>query len=639
MPRFATSLPSVFLLAALLAPGLAAGARAADAPSTDKLGKPVHHIAFHDAAGKAFALDDLRDKKAIVVVFLSFDCPVSTSYAQPLADLAKKYGGRGVEFLGVCCAEDESAAQVAKHAAEYKLPFPVFKDDGCTAADAFKASLTPEAFVLDSQHILRYRGRIDDGYAARLKKNPQVTHHDLQQALDEILAGKPVHAPATRAVGCRIVRNGHAEKSTGAVTFYKDVLPILQNHCQTCHRPGEVGPFSLMTYRQAVNWAADIKDYTQTRQMPPWKPVAGPEFLNERKLSDEQIATLAAWVDGGTAAGDPADAPPPRQFVQGWQLGQPDLVLKPQGDFQVGASGKDIFRCFVLPTHLSKDVYVAAVEVRPSNPRVVHHSLQFIDTLGRARKLEKEQQEREGKIARGDGDGGPGYSKAMGIGFVPEGALAGWAPGQMPRYLPEGTGYLLPRGADVVVQVHYHRDGRTEKDRTAIGLYLAKKPVTTRFQGLVVPGGGEGKIRFFVIPAGNAHYRVHGSMWVDQDCHIHTVMPHMHLLGKEIKVAMTPPGGATQTLVAIRDWNYNWQETYVFKEPIAVKAGTRFDIEAFYDNSDQNHNNPYHPPRAVRFGEQTTNEMCFGFIGATADIPGRIRQRLVEQPKAGNKKS
>jgi peroxiredoxin len=614
-------------------------ARADKAASTDKLGTKIDRVTFQDAAGKPFPLHDLKDKKAVVAVFLSFDCPVCTSYCPVLAELAKTYEPRGVAFVGITTNEDEDAAGVAKHAAEYKIPFPVFLDKRLKAADAFKAVTTPEAFVLDHHGILRYRGRIDDAYSARLKRKSQVSRHDLREALDEILADKPVSQPATVAVGCPITRDPANRKANGKVTYYRDVLPIVQNHCQLCHRPGEVGPFALLTYKQAVNWASDIKEYTQNRQMPPWKPVEGKPFLNERRLSEKDIATLAAWVDGGTPAGDPTDAPPRRTFVQGWQLGQPDLILTAEAEMQVGPSGKDLFRCYVLPTRLSEDKYVTAVEVRPGNPRIVHHTLQFIDTSGQARKLEQKEKERAKKPD--ELDVGPGYSSAMGVGFLPRGGLGGWAPGQMARHLPEGTGHLLPKGAEVVMQVHYHRDGRLEKDKTQIGLYFAKKPVSRPYQGLVVAGGnGQGRVRFFMIPAGAARHRIQGSMWVEQDCVIHSVMPHMHLLGKEIRVTMTPPGGATETLVHIADWNYNWQETYWFKQPIAVKDGTRFDIEAYYDNSDANPNNPSHPPRLVTFGEQTTNEMCFGFIGATSDKPGRIRMRFEDKKadeKAGEK--
>jgi hypothetical protein len=284
-----------------------------------------------------------------------------------------------------------------------------------------------------------------------------------------------------------------------------------------------------------------------------------------------------------------------------------------------------------MPTNLDDDVYVSAVEVRPGNPRIVHHALLFIDPFRQGRKLEQAAQLRE-KDNLGP-DVGAGYSTSMGVGFSPRGGgLSGWAPGQVPRHLPDGTAFLLPKGADVVMQVHYHRVGRVERDRTTVGLYFAKKPVQRRVQGVVVAGGQAG-VGFFLIPPGKDGFVVKGSTWVEDDCEIYSVLPHMHLLGKKIKVTLTPPGGPTQTLVAIDDWDYNWQETYFFEKPIKVKAESRLDIEAVYDNSAGNPNNPNSPPRLVMFGQQTTDEMCFGFIGATSDKPGRIKQRRTEQPR------
>jgi peroxiredoxin len=617
---------------------LLAGTAAADNASTANLNRKIANVTFADAAGKTTTLYDLKDKKAIVLVFLSFDCPVSTSYSQPLAELATDYAKQGIVFIGLTVNQDETPAQVAKLAREYNLPFPVYLDRKFAAADAVKADVTPEVFVLDGGFVLRYRGRIDDGYYARLKKNPQVTRQELRQVLSEIVSGRPVSVQAAEPVGCAIPRDPQKRETTnpkaGQVTYYRDVLTILQKNCQQCHRPGEVGPFALLTYKQAVNWASDIKDYTQRRLMPPWKIVAGVPFHNERKLSERDLATLAAWVDGNTPEGDPKDAPPPATFPDGWQLGKPDLVLTVPEDFQIGPSGRDVFRCFVLPTNLTADRHVVAIDIRPGNARVVHHALVFFDTSGAARKLEQKERARprddSDPHAPTDLDKGPGYSSAMGIGIIPGGGLGGWVPGQMARYLPDGTGMLLPRGSDIVMQLHYHRNGRVEKDRTSIGLYFAKRPVKQEYQGGVLSGGV-----FFSIPAGAARHPLRGSKWASADFTLHAITPHMHLLGKEIKVTLTPPQGPPETLLWIKDWDYNWQETYFLKRPVRVQAGSRLDVEAVYDNSDKNPNNPFDPPQRVSFGEQTTNEMCFVFLGGVSANRG---QRLPLAPRAPARK-
>jgi peroxiredoxin len=612
-----------FVVSALAGFALTAGISADPTPSKQNLGKKIGNVSFKDAAGKTVSLHDFKSKKAIVIVFLSFDCPVSNSYSQPLTDMADELGKHGVAFLGLTVNADETDAEVAKHAKEYKLSFPVYCDRKLAAADALKAEVTPECFVLDGDFVLRYRGRIDNSYYERLKKQPQVTEHNLKQVIGEILSGRPVKTPATVAIGCPIQRDIKPAAQDGEVTYYKDVLPILQKNCQSCHRPGEVGPFSLLTYRQAVNWAEDIKSYTQRRIMPPWKPSEGFEFHNERRLTEKEIATLAAWVDNGTPAGNEKDAPPARKFPEGWQLGTPDLILSVSEEFTLGASGKDVFRCFVLPTNLTEDKYVAAVEVRPGNPRIVHHTIQFIDLRGNGRKLEQVQQERDKKLAKdpyhpvNKVDKGPGYNMTMGVGFLPQGALLGWAPGQMPRYLPDGSGMFLPKNSDIVMQVHYHRNGRVEKDKTQVGIYFAKKPVVRPFGGSVVAGGDPGILGkiLFTIPAGAERHHLQGDAWATGEYTLHTVMPHMHLIGKEIKCTITPPEGKERTLVHIKEWDYNWQETYSLKEPLTIKPGTKFHVDAWYDNSAKNPNNPSNPPKDVKRGEETTNEMCFVFLG------------------------
>jgi len=608
---------------------LPAVARSDDSLVTDKLGKKIENVPVLDLNGKPATLP--KGDKATVVVFLSFDCPVSNSYSVDLSALQAEYADKGVKFLAISTSDD--ASEVRKQVGEFKLSFPAFIDPKRDATDAFKTIMTPEVFVLDHNSVLRYRGRIDDAWSARLKKNAQTTSFDLKAALDDVVAGRDVKVPATKPIGCPVMAKGAIAKAAStSLTYYKDVLPILQQNCQSCHRPDAVGPFSLMTYKQAVNWADDIKQYTADRKMPPWKPTGGLDFHNDRRLSDADIKTLALWAAFGTPEGDPKDAPKPATFIDGWQLGKPDLVLTVQEDFIIGASGRDMFRCFVMPTGLTDDKYIVGFEVKPGNNRVVHHTLNFWDTTGTARKMEADAKT---AAKATDQDRGPGYSASMGVGFRGErgkfGGFGGWAPGQMPRFLPQGTGYFLPKGADLVIQTHYHRDGKEEKDRLQIGLYFAKEKIEMPYQALVVSGFN----LFQFIPAGKEEFKTKGSAFVNADCTIHSVMPHMHLLGKKVKVTMTQPDEPTRTLVEIDDWDYNWQETYWLKKPIHIKAGTKLEIEAIFDNSDKNPNNPRNPPGVVFIGEQTTNEMLFGFLGATSDSRDT---RLFARPEWAMKK-
>jgi peroxiredoxin len=617
-------MPTILLRLLLLTGVLLAGLSltAAQRPEGTLIDQKILDFTLKTLDGNPWSLHGQKDKKAIVLVFLSTECPMSNDYVRPLNDLAKEYGPKGVAFAAINSNPEETPKQVVAHAREYGLGFPLVRDEKHVAVAALRAEINPSVFVLDGAFVLRYQGRIDDAYSARLKKNQRVSRQDVRLALDELLSGKSVSVAVTRPFGCPIqVKTVAKQGESRPVTYHKDVAPILQARCQECHRPGEVGPFALMTYKQTARWGDDIKEYTQSRQMPPWKPTGEHGFFrDERRLTEEQIQTIARWVDAGLPEGDPKDAPPPRQFPEGWQLGEPDLVLTVPEEMTVGPSGRDLFRVFVLPTGLTEDKHVSAIEVRPRNKRVVHHTLQFIDTTGRARKLEEKEREREKKP--GEQDHGPGYTVQMGVGyFPPGGSLGGWAPGNVLRHLPEGVGYHLPKGSDVVLQVHYHRTGKEEKDRTRIGLYFARKPVTQRLQPLVVPGF------FLFIPAGEANYKITGAAEVNQDAILHHITPHMHLLGKDIKCTMVLPDGVRKELIHIKNWDYNWQESYFFKEPIRIPGGTKLEVEAFYDNSANNPLNPHSPPQAVRFGEQTTNEMCFVFFGATSEKPGRLFAR------------
>ena len=631
---------AVLALLALVAP---ATARAAE-PAPGSVGSTVRPFAVRQPEGGTVTLPGhYKDAKAVVVVFVSFECPVAKSYLVPLGDLARTYAAKGVEVVAVC--PDEGAAEVKKQAAEFKLAVPVFADPDLKAVRELGARRVPEAFVLDAKGVVHYRGRIDDRWLSPSKPNPRPPVPDLTNALDEVLAGKSVTVAETPALGCPIgprAKDKPVSPAGPKVTYYKDVLPVLQNRCQECHRPGEVGPFSLLTYKQAARWGDLIKEYTASRAMPPWKPAGGPGYRNERTMPKREIDLIGAWVDAGCPEGEPKDAPPEKKFATAseWQFGKPDLVVEMPDEFHLGPTGPDHFRAVVMKAGLPEDKMIVAYEVKPGNPRIVHHTINYFDTTGNARKLEEKEKNRKKEPA--EPDSGPGYTAAMGIGFTSLtggiGGIGGWTPGLRGFKLPEGTGYFLPKGSDVVVQMHYHRTGKSEKDRTRIGLYFAKDPKALKTLNiLVVPGilsPTAGWEPFETIPAGKSEFVVRGRVVTEQDCTIYSVLPHMHMLGKKIRVTMTPPGGKEQVLVDIPEWDYNWQESYFFKDPIAVKTGTMFEVTATFDNGPTNPNNPFAPPRLVKRGDQTTDEMLFGFIRATSDSPfGIVRVKALTDKK------
>src|SRR5262245_13489825 len=601
-------LSTVVLAAAFL--GYVAGAE----PS------PVPDFKLKDLSGHDWSLHQQKSK-ATVLVFLSCECPMSNAYARPIGELAAKYKDRGVAVVAVNANREESVAQVAAHAKEFGITYPILKDDDLVAAKALGVKVTPEAVVLDDRFVVRYRGRIDDGDTERMRPTPKTARFDVAAALDEVLAGKTVTVSYAQAFGCPLPLEEKKTAGPATVTYYRDVMPILQKNCQSCHRPGEVGPFALETYRQAVKWADSIVTETQARRMPPWKPLPSDHIAGQRSLSDKELKMLEAWVDQGTPEGDKEDAPPPVKFPEGWQLGKPDFVLEMPSEAVVAANGRDLFHCVVFPTHFNEDKYLAAIEVRPGNARVVHHTIQVIDTSGRARKLQDSAQAKQKET---DPDRGPGYSVSRGMGFLPApgNGLGGWAPGLVPKRLPDGVGQKLPKGSDIVVQIHYHRTGKEEHDRTRLGLYFAKGPIKEYLQAIPVTG------IFFSIPPGQKDFKVDSSITMTEDVKLHWMVPHMHLLGKDIELLARLPGEKEKSLVKLPAWDYNWQEQYMLKEPMLLPKGTVLRVKATYDNSDGNPLNPNSPPKPVRFGEQTTNEMCFIFCGVSSPDPGFWKFRV-----------
>ena len=402
-----------------------------------------------------------------------------------------------------------------------------------------------------------------------------------------------------------------AQQSADSPTFSKEVVRVFQEHCQSCHHPGDIAPFSLMTYADAKPYAQQIKLMTKTHQMPPWKPAPGcGDFADERVLPQSTIDLIAKWVDNGAPEGNRADLPAPLSFNGGWVNGQPDLVLGNSEAYTAPAHG-DEYRCFTIPTNTTEDKYISTIDFRPGDRETVHHVIAFIDTGNESAQLDAK-------------DAGPGYQCFGGPGFaitsLDSSTLGGWAPGSRPVTLPEGVAFRLPAASRVVLQVHYHPHGDGPKpDQTQIGVYYSKtKPAKTMN---ILPLVNQ----TFTIPPNNANYKVNASFTVpaipgvNMDTHAWIVAPHMHLLGKSMKVIATLPNGSTQCLINITDWDFNWQGMYRFKQAIAIPARTTLSLEAIFDNSADNPRNPNTPPKPVSWGEETTDEMAIAFVGVTFD--------------------
>lgn len=393
------------------------------------------------------------------------------------------------------------------------------------------------------------------------------------------------------------IQGGVPPRKTEPPTFTRDVAPILRAKCQGCHRRDQAAPFCLETYEQARKRASDIAAVVADRSMPPWKPApgVGPKLKHDRSLAPADAAVLVAWAEAGAPQGDAKLLRPPAVYAEGWALGTPDLVLELAESFAVPASGPDLYRCFLLPTSLPRDVSISAVEYRPGNRRVVHHMMAFIDTGGAGR-------------ARDQAEAGPGYTSYSGPGVDVFGDLGGWAAGNEPSHLPEGVGRTLPRGADVILQVHYHPSGKPEVDRTRIGLHFARTPVRQTLHWAHATNVD------FKLPPGQARVEVKASWYVPVDVEALAVTPHMHQLGRDFRMTITSPRGLTRDLIRINDWDPSWQGTYYFEKPVPLPKGSTVNLIAHFDNS-AHPRNPNHPPRLVRWGHEVTDEMCVGYIG------------------------
>jgi peroxiredoxin/mono/diheme cytochrome c family protein len=546
-------------------------------PPTDAIETRPVTFKLQDFRGAWHALDDTREKKLVVIAFLGAECPLASLYAPRLAELARAYDKKGVAFFGVDSNQQDALSAMSRFAQEHDLTFPFLKDVGNELADRLGVDRTPEVFVLDARRVVRYRGRVDDQFDFGVHR-PAPSRRDLADALDNLLAGRPIATPRTAPVGCRLGRIAKA-KGEGSVTYSKEVARILRDHCVACHREGEIAPFSLAKYAQAAGWAEMIDEVVQAGRMPPWhaSPKYG-SFSNEARLSTEEKRTIAAWVAAGAPEGNPRDLPEPAHYVEGWRIPAPDLVVAMPKTVKIPAEGTMPYQNFMIDPKLNKDVWVRASQVRPGNPSVVHHLVVFVLPPG-SRDAERR------------------------IDF-----LAAFAPGMPPRILPEGTARLVPAGSRLLFQVHYTPRGIPQTDRSEIGLVFAD-PKTIRKEMTAIAAINM-DLR---IPAGVSDFAAEAQHRFGQDTIVYSLLPHMHLRGKSFRFEAVFPDGRTEVLLDVPRYEFEWQNVYVLSKPKLMPEGSELRCLARYDNSADNLSNP-DPKATVTWGEQTRDEMLVGYV-------------------------
>lgn len=414
------------------------------------------------------------------------------------------------------------------------------------------------------------------------------------------------------ALLCATVASAQVDSTTP--TFYRDVLPVLEQHCQACHRPGEAGPMPLLDYTQTKPWAGAIRQMVSSRQMPPWFADSSVgHFANGRSLSAEDIRTITDWVDAGAPAGDPGDAPMPVHWIEGWTIGRPEIVFEMPVGFNVPPTGVVPYQYVIIPTHFEKDAWVRLAEVRAGDRVHTHHIVVSVREAG-SQWLAGEPVGVPFALNPHDAGGG-----------LPGEFLAGYGPGAMPETLARGQAKLIKAGSDLVFQLHYTPNGQAGCDKSRIGLILSHERPRQRVLMLAAAN-----IRF-VIPPGDPDYQVDAHVTLQAPAMLISLLPHMHLRGKSFEFRVVFPDGRRETLLRVPHYSYNWQLSYYLAKPVKLPVGTTIECTAHFDNSAANPMNP-DPTKAVRFGPQSWDEMMIGYFEVATDLKNGMRELLLPSP-------
>jgi peroxiredoxin len=535
------------------------------------------------ATGKNWSLgEQTRNAKAIVVLFTSTSCPVCTSYTPRLEELANLHGEK-VAWVAIASHPADDADSVAKYQRESNYPFPILKDENSTLASRLKIERVPTVLVLDAGRAIRYFGRIDDQFSPGVHKAKAATA-ELADAIGAVLKGEAVVTAHAPAAGCRITGSSAVTTTGEPVTYHGNVASIIQAKCQECHRPGEAGPFPLMTYQHAKSWSAMMREVVAEDVMPPWHAVsAHGHFQNDRRLTKAEKASLLAWIDQACPEGDPKLSPPPRKFTDGWRLRRlPDEVLRMKDAVYVPATGKLPYQYQMVGEPFPTDRWVTAVEVRPEHRSVVHHIIAFVLPPG-STMLDLV---------------GPRFGRYM---------LGAYVPGDQPIESIPGLAKRVVKGSRIVFEIHYTPNGKAVKDRSMIGLCYAAEPPEAEIHSISVMNNK------FRIPPEDSSHEVKSKHRFDRSATLISLTPHMHVRGKAFRYDLVYPDGKREMILNVPKYDFNWQASYTFATMPTVPAGTVLECTAWYDNSSKNPFNP-NPKKTIGWGNMTTDEMMIGFV-------------------------
>lgn len=545
------------------------------------IGASVGDLRFVDTRYLERSLSDFGTPKATVLVFTTVACPLVQRYLPRLGELERRLRARGVQFVAVNVGPGDQLIDVARQGVESEVEFPFVKDFEGALVAALGVERTPEVVVLDAARTLRYRGRIDAQYRVG-GANPTPGRGDLELAIEDVLAGRPVALSETAVDGC-VIEPLPAPAPRTDLTWSREIAALVQRACQDCHHEGSVAPFALVAHRDVARRAAMVAEVVRLGRMPPWFAAPGVgELENAPRITEEEREMLVGWVLAGAPEGDPARAPRERVFERStWRIGEPDLVIRQGVASKVPADGYVPYQYVILPHVFLDDTWVEAVEVRPENARVVHHA-----NLAHVRLTEQ---------------------------FETRNFITGFVPGGDPLECDPGTAVLIPKGSLLALQVHVVTTGREETSTLSVALRFPRTTVERRLRHEQIHNS-----RFEIPPLAPAH-PVRAKRVLEHDSTGIGMFVHMHLRGRDMAFRATYPDGRAESLLLVPNFNFDWQQSYRWAPGSRhFPAGTRIDVLAHFDNSRFNPYNP-DPTASVRFGQQTEDEMMYGFLFYTED--------------------